>query len=191
MAWVFPPEELQRLIQPRRFRWSPPYKTLRRIGLRKGMDVVDVGCGPGFWTLPAAKIAGPSSQVFASDISPKMLAAARQRTAEAGRLNIRFKRSRVYGVPFESECADFCMLHYVLHEVDDPARLMAEGARVLRPGGLLSAYEWARVKSDEGPPYSDRIPDSKMRKLFRSAGLRPKDFWMPDPLNYILVGKKV
>ena len=191
MAWVFPPEELQRLVHPRRFRCCPPFKTLRRMGLRKGMDIAEVGCGPGFWTLPATKIAGSSSKVFASDISPRMLAAAKQRATNAGTLNIQFKRSRSYKVPFDSECADFCMLHYVLHEVNSPDKLLAEGVRILRKQGLLSVYEWAKVDSDTGPPYSARIADSNMRNLFDSVGLKSTYFWMPDPLNYVLVGQKV
>ncbi len=191
MAWVFPPEELQRLVHPRRFRYCPPFKTLRRMGLKKGMDIAEVGCGPGFWTLPATKIAGSSSKVFASDISPRMLAAAKQRATNAGSLNIQFKRSRSYKVPFDSECADFCMLHYVLHEVNSPDKLLAEGVRILRKQGLLSVYEWAKVDSDTGPPYSARIADSNMRNLFNSVGLKSTYFWMPDPLNYILVGQKV
>lgn len=191
MTWVFPPEELQRLVHPRRFRCCPPFKTLRRMGLKKGMDVVEVGCGPGFWTLPAAKIVGSSSKVFASDISSRMLTAAKQRAADARHLNIQFKRSRVYKVPFGSQCADFCMLHYVLHEVNSPDQLLAEGVRTLRRQGLLSVYEWAKVESDTGPPCSARIADSSMRSLFHSAGLKSTYFWMPDLLNYILVGQKI
>ena len=138
MTWIFPPEELARLVRPQRFRRCPPFKTLRMMGLRKGMDVADIGCGPGFWTLPAARIAGAAARVYACDISPRMLAAARQRASADGHTNITFKRSRTYQVPFAPAWADFCIMSYVLHEVDDPPRLLAEAARVLRPEGILA-----------------------------------------------------
>ena len=188
MTWIFPPEELARLVRPQRFRRCPPFKTLKMMGLRKGMDVADIGCGPGFWTLPAARITGAAARVYACDISPRMLAAARQRASAGGRANITFKRSRTYRVPLAPACADFCMMSYVLHEVDDPPRLLAEAARVLRPGGILAVYEWAVVKTEKGPPLSERIGQGKMKTFFRAAGVRPAGSSRPDRGNYILLG---
>ena len=173
-----------------KIRWAstPPFKTLRRMGLSKGMDVLDVGCGPGFWALPAAKIVGRDARVLACDISPKMLAAAKQRAAAEGITNIVFRKAKTYGVPFKPERVDFCLMNYVLHEVDDPKRLLTEVVKVLRPGGFLAVYEWAKKKAEIGPPLSDRIAQSKMESLFRSNGLRRTAVWRPDPSNYILVG---
>lgn len=188
MTWIFPPEELARLVRPQRFRRCPPFKTLRMMGLKRGMDVADIGCGPGFWTLPAARITGPAARVYACDISPRMLAAARQRASADGRTNITIKRSRTYQVPFAPACTDFCMMNYVLHEVDDPPRLLAEGARVLRRGGVLAVYEWAAVKTEIGPPLSERIGQAKMKTFFRAAGLRPAGSSRPDRANYIVLG---
>ncbi|MFQ5913118.1 MAG: class I SAM-dependent methyltransferase [Nitrospinota bacterium] len=188
MAWTFPPEELNRLIRPQRYRNCPPFKTLRRMGLRKGMAVVDIGCGPGFWTLPAARIAGRESRVLACDISPKMLAAARYRASTDGVSNITFRKSTTYGVPFDSGCADFCLMNYVLHEVDEPARLLAEGVRMLRPGAFLAVYEWAKRRTEIGPPLEARIARSRMESLFRSVGLRREGGWRPDTSNYVLLG---
>ncbi len=188
MAWTFPPEDLARLIRPQRYRRCPPFKTLRRMGLRRGMAVVDIGCGPGFWTLPAARIVGREARVLACDISPKMLQVGKYRASTEDVPNITFRKSKTYEVPFEPECADFCLMNYVLHEVDEPARLLAEGVRVLRPGGSLAVYEWAKRKTLIGPPLSERIPQSRLESLFRSAGLRRTAAWRPDQTNYVLVG---
>jgi ubiquinone/menaquinone biosynthesis C-methylase UbiE len=152
------------------------------------MDVLDVGCGPGFWALPAAKIVGKAARVLACDVSPKMLAAAKQRAAAEDITNIVFRKSKTYGVPFKPESVDFCLMNYVLHEVDEPPRLLAEAVKVLRPGGHLAVYEWAKRKTDMGPPLSDRIALSKMESFFRSLGLRRTTAWNPDTNNYILVG---
>ena len=45
-----------------------PYDILRNIGIKEGMSVLDIGAGPGFFTIPAAKIVGPNGRVFALDI---------------------------------------------------------------------------------------------------------------------------
>ena len=48
-----------------------PYKLLNAAGLKKGQRVVEVGCGPGFFTIPAAKIVGDKGHVYAVDIHPR------------------------------------------------------------------------------------------------------------------------
>jgi len=49
--------------------WNPG-KRLNKVPLKKGMTVVDYGCGPGRYTLPAARLVGPKGKVFAVDIQP-------------------------------------------------------------------------------------------------------------------------
>ena len=52
-----------------RRKWQNPEDILSEIGLRHGMTFADIGCGQGFFTVPAAKIVGDSGKVYASDIS--------------------------------------------------------------------------------------------------------------------------
>ena len=47
-----------------------PYKILERAGLKPGQTVLEVGCGPGFFTIPAAKIVGKEGKVYAVDTHP-------------------------------------------------------------------------------------------------------------------------
>src|ERR687885_2285006 len=62
----------------------PPEATLRAAGVASGQTVVDVGCGPGYFTLPAAELVGPRGKVYGVDVQPEMVEACRQRAAEAG-----------------------------------------------------------------------------------------------------------
>ena len=61
-----------------------PEEFLKNAGLRSGDTVVDVGCGPGFMTLPAAELVGPNGRVYAVDIKQPMLNLVDTRAAEAG-----------------------------------------------------------------------------------------------------------
>lgn len=60
--------------EQRRARWNPS-RLLALAGLQPGQTALDLGCGPGFWTLPMAEIVGPQGQVIALDVSPEMLEA--------------------------------------------------------------------------------------------------------------------
>jgi len=62
MKWHFPEDEAERK------KWQNPEKILPDIGLKRGSTFVDVGCGEGFFTLPAARIVGKSGVVYGLDI---------------------------------------------------------------------------------------------------------------------------
>ena len=61
--------------------WQDPEAILREIGLTSGMTFMDIGCGNGFFTLPAAAIAGPKGLVYGLDISETALAEIRKNQA--------------------------------------------------------------------------------------------------------------
>ena len=53
--------------EDRRRKWQNPEDILREIGLETGMTFLDIGCGNGFFTLPAARMVGPAGQVYGLD----------------------------------------------------------------------------------------------------------------------------
>ena len=71
---VFDPSRRHRLSSSERRRRLPPEKILAEIGLGPGDTFVDIGCGTGFFTLPAAMRVGPSGKAIGLDISPEMIA---------------------------------------------------------------------------------------------------------------------
>ena len=188
MAWKFPAEEMHLLIRPTRLRTTPPFKTLRRMGLRRGMVAVDLGCGPGYFAIPAAKIVGEKGRVFACDTSRAMLRVARERAAQAGVSNLVLKPSTEYVSSFAKGAVDFCLLSYVLHEVDDPPRLLREARRLLRPGGIFAIIDWKKRPTETGPPLEDRISAARMGAMLRRLGFSVGGRWSPKAENYVLVG---
>jgi len=107
-----------------------------RLGvLLSGERVVDVGCGAGFDSLIAARMVGAEGSVVGVDMTPAMLAKARQSAAEAGSTNVTFREGYAEALPAPDAWADVVISNGVLNLVPAKAAALAEMARVLKPGG--------------------------------------------------------
>jgi len=97
-------------------------------------DLVDVGTGTGRMI---ELLGGQASSALGLDRSPEMLRIARNRLEAAGLARARLQTGDMYALPLADGACDTILLHQVLHFADDPAAVLAEAARVLRPGGRL------------------------------------------------------
>jgi ubiquinone/menaquinone biosynthesis C-methylase UbiE len=114
---------------------------LDRIGVQSGERVLELGPGPGAFTVRAARRAEPGGTLVAVDIQPKMIAAVEKRVKEAGLTNVETHVASAYELPLEDESVDRAFLVTVLPEIPDRQRALAELRRVLKPGGVLSVTE--------------------------------------------------
>lgn len=96
--------------------------------------VLDVACGPGAVT---AAVAERASSVTAFDATPAMLEKARQRCAKAGLDNVAFEQGDAAAMPFDDGRFDGVVTRLAIHHFTEPAKILAEISRVLRPGGTL------------------------------------------------------
>ena len=148
-------------------RWNPPH-LLALAGLRAGHTALDLGSGPGFWTLPMAEIVGPQGRVIALDVSPEMLAALAERNPPA---HVRLLQGELPAINLPDAAVDFIWAAFVFHEVEPPGGLAAEMRRVLRPGGRLAVLDWRPDAKDEsGPPRHHRISPQQIEGFLREAG---------------------
>jgi ubiquinone/menaquinone biosynthesis C-methylase UbiE len=109
--------------------------------LKEGDTAVDVGSGPGFFSVPMARMVGERGLVVAVDIQPKMLEKTRRRAERAGVAGrIRLHLATANGLGLDVK-ADFALAFWMAHEVDDLGRFFAEIRAALKPGGSLLLVE--------------------------------------------------
>ena len=183
----FDPARRARLEDPDRLRLLPARDLLINAGLRPGMSVADVGCGPGFFTLPAAEIVGPTGRVYAVDISEQMLQAVRDKARGAGLHNIETVLAEESAIPLPDAAAQFAILAFVLHEAVQPDAFTREVARLLAPAGRLMLLEWKKEEMPVGPPVRDRLTPEESERRLAAAGLRSLQQFDPNPYHYGLV----
>jgi ubiquinone/menaquinone biosynthesis C-methylase UbiE len=139
---------------------------VRNLDLQPGMQVLDIGCGPGRLTIPVAKQIGPQGEVVAIDIQAGMLRRARERAQAANLTNIRFLQVGVEEGKLEHNQYDRALLVTVLGEIPDRERALKEIFEALRPGGILCVTE---VIFD--PHFQSR---DTVRRLAHTVGFREK-----------------
>ncbi|MCU0276419.1 MAG: class I SAM-dependent methyltransferase [Acidobacteria bacterium] len=110
------------------------------------MTVLDLGCGPGFFTLEMARLVGPAGRVTAADLQQGMLAKAEQKLAAAGltdRASFHLCGAGAIGLP-PAQRFDFALVFYMLHEVPAALRFLREVRSLLKPGGraLVAEPKW-------------------------------------------------
>jgi ubiquinone/menaquinone biosynthesis C-methylase UbiE len=135
------PRKKHLLLSEERHEALQPEKLLRKLGVRAGDTVADIGCGPGFFTLPAAAIAGQRGMVLAADIQGEMLTTVRSRAAEQGLTNVRVLKTSESEIPLPEGSCDFVLLAFVLDEVDQRSTFLHRAARAMKSTGKLAVLE--------------------------------------------------
>lgn len=115
--------------------------TLDRVALQPGETVLEVGPGPGAFTIEAARRVGPEGKVIAVDLQPGMIAKVEKKVREAGVTNVETHVASAYDLPLPDASVDRAFLVTVLPEISDPVKALREVRRVLKPGGVLSLTE--------------------------------------------------
>ena len=159
--------------------WPDPAGVLATVGLKPGMDVVDLCSGDGWFTLQIAKIA---RRVIAIDIDGKLLETARLRLAESGQSNCTFLEGDAYDIAaLVDRPMDLVFLANAFHGVPDKPRLATAVLRVLKPGGLFAIVNWhARPREQttvlgepRGPETALRIGPQAVEDALQQTALRP------------------
>jgi ubiquinone/menaquinone biosynthesis C-methylase UbiE/DNA-binding transcriptional ArsR family regulator len=136
--------------------------------------LLDVGTGTGRM---AELLAARAGRVTALDKSPEMLRIARARLQSLPADKIDLVQGDFLGLPFAPETFDTVLFHQVLHYAQDPGAVLAEAARVLRPGGRIAVVDLAAHEREELREVHAHarlgFSDEQMHALLTAAGLRP------------------
>jgi SAM-dependent methyltransferase len=110
---------------------------LELLGIPKGGRALDAGAGTGAIARLIAELVGPSGSVVAFDASADRLALGQKIVAEQGVRNVTFERGDLYAPPFAPDSFDFVWSEFVFEYLADPDRVLANLAKLVRPGGKL------------------------------------------------------
>jgi arsenite methyltransferase len=105
--------------------------------LREGEIVLDLGSGGGIDVLLSARRVGPTGFAFGLDMTPEMVELARRNAAEASVDNVAFMEGRIEAIPLDDATVDVIVSNCVINLSLDKPAVLAEMARVLRPGGRI------------------------------------------------------
>lgn len=118
----------------------PRKNILAEVGIKPGFSILDYGCGPGSYTIPAAQLVGESGKVYSLDIHPLAVQQV-QKIARKKRLtNIETILSDC-ATALLDESIDVVLLYDTLHDLSEPDKVLAELHRVLKPNGTLSVND--------------------------------------------------
>jgi SAM-dependent methyltransferase len=141
--------------------WPDPARVLSAVGLRPGMNVIDLCSGDGWFTLQIAKAA---QHVFAIDIDPILLEVARHRLVESGLTNCEFIAGDAYNIARLAGRVDFIFLANAFHGVPDRFRLAKAVGGALKANGLFAIVNWHKRPRDETPILGEpRGPKTELR----------------------------
>ena len=109
--------------------------------LGAGETVLDLGSGGGIDVLLSAKRVGPSGKAYGLDMTDEMLALARANQRKAGLENVEWLRGQIESIPLPAETVDVVISNCVINLSADKPAVLAEAARVLKPGGRFAVSD--------------------------------------------------
>jgi ubiquinone/menaquinone biosynthesis C-methylase UbiE len=153
-----------------RRQWQNPEKILAEAGLKAGDILIDLGCGFGFFAIPAARIIGSEGIVCGVDIDGEALEKLTAQSAQEGLGNIRVKLAAAEDVFLCERCADIVFVGIALHDFKDLFKVLQNARGALKKGGRLINLDWKKEKTPFGPPLKIRFSEEEAASLIEKAG---------------------
>ena len=174
--------------------WPDPVGTLRAIGIKPGMTVLDLCCGDGYFTAPLAKLV--QGRAYALDLDPEMLDQARVEASRQGAIVAGWlcgdARDAATLLP---KRVDFVLIANTFHGVPDKPGLAHAVAQALKPGGRLAIVNWHATPREQttvlgqprGPRSEMRMSSEQLRAAIKPAGFTPNRRIELPPFHYAVV----
>ncbi|HNV94654.1 MAG: hypothetical protein APG08_00929 [Candidatus Methanofastidiosum methylothiophilum] len=191
MAHKFNVKEMHKLDSFERRKILPPEEILIKAGLKIKDIFLDIGCGIGYFSIPASRIIGIEGRVFALDTSSEMLEELKRRIYKKNIKNIIPIFSEPYRFPLESNAGTFALISNVLHEVEDKISFLEETNRVLIRCGTLCIVEWQKKETERGPPLEDRIDESEIKNLLEKTNYKLTNIHLIGDFFSLYISKKL
>jgi ubiquinone/menaquinone biosynthesis C-methylase UbiE len=109
--------------------------------IAEGMTVLDLGCGPGFFTMEMARLVGETGRVVAADLQAGMLQKVKEKVKKTAFTDIIELHQCLPDRIGSPRKFDFILVFYMLHEVPDPVKFLNEIKALLKPQGRILLVE--------------------------------------------------
>ncbi|WP_207679872.1 class I SAM-dependent methyltransferase [Desulfonema magnum] len=156
------------------FQMQDPEIVFDALALKEGESFLDLGCGPGDYSIRAAKQVDVSGTVYALDASESMIEALKKEAAYLGIKNIRPMVADITEpLPLADNQADVCLIATVLHippVTRNMGKVITEVRRILRPSGRFAVIECSKKDLSFGPPEYMRLSAEEIEEAVMPQG---------------------
>jgi ubiquinone/menaquinone biosynthesis C-methylase UbiE len=175
------------ISEDRKARWEPA-RFLTKLAIQPGASVLDLGSGPGFWSIPLAEIVGADGTVWALDVSQEMLDLLAQRNPPK---QVRLLKAELPKIKLPDSSLDWVWAAFILHEVTPPETLAGELFRLLKKNGTVAVLDWRPdALTESGPPRHHRLSVAQVSKYLLTAGFKAVQQTWQDDDAYLLEARK-
>jgi ubiquinone/menaquinone biosynthesis C-methylase UbiE len=179
----FPPDDRERR------KWMDPDAILSGIGLKPGFTFMDIGCGAGFFALPAARIVGKTGKVYGLDPDVRSIAFLKEEATREKLYNLHLTTGRGEETILCEKCADIVFFGMDLHDFQDAAKVLENARRMVKPTGRLANIDWKKEPMQLGPPFAKRFDQAKAKQLIEAAGFSVESVEDSGPYHYLVMAK--
>ncbi|GAB6927299.1 class I SAM-dependent methyltransferase [Paenibacillus sp. JCM 10914] len=179
---------IDRLESPERKRELPADELLKKLGVHGDVDVLDIGAGTGYFSIPASGMT--AGTVFAVDTEPVMLQLMRDRAAAQGTKNMEVREGIIEQLPLADASVDRVIASLILHITERLEDSVKELARVLRPGGRCLCLEWQEDPNEQRDPKPSRVKPEHMQAVLEQAGFQVNGIEFVSDRHYLIIAIK-
>jgi ubiquinone/menaquinone biosynthesis C-methylase UbiE len=179
-------------VQTKTAKFINPALVVAQTPLGRGMVVADLGCGSGFYVLPAAQLVGPEGTVFAIDIDEKKLEATQSAAKQFGYKNVHVLKADLEK-PFDlinEGVVDLVIMGNILHSVKNKQMLLKNAYRLMGADCGILVVEWKKGLTPFGPPLQIRIDQTQLEITLMQIGLQKVQDLEADGYHYAVLFRK-
>ena len=185
MVKKFDPALKEALLSKERLDMLDTHRVMSFLPLMPYQEVADIGCGPGYFTIPLAKFAF-DGKVYALDIHQEMLDAVREAADKVRLSNVETVLSKESKVALKKESMDGALVAFLLTEVTRPAKVLKDVHGALRKGGWLGVIESCQAGGN-GAAAESGLSETAASELAQAAGFRFTGRYDISTSHYMLV----